>query len=162
MNGVLTRSAIHSTNSESICPPGGHYAHVCTAAGVVYISGQLPIEPDGTPMTGQSFEMQVRRVLTNIDSCLACVGLDTNSLVQVRVYLTDIKNWPQFNQMYAEWLGNHRPARAVAGVSELHFGLEVEVESVALARDSLMASPNSPTRGHPKFPQAAQPKLGTP
>ncbi|MFY7863952.1 RidA family protein, partial [Roseateles sp.] len=102
MNGILTRSAIHSTNCESICPPGGHYAHVCTAAGVVYVSGQLPIEPDGTPMTGQSFEMQVRRVLANIDYCLDCVGLDTNSLVQVRVYLTDIKNWPQFNQMYAE------------------------------------------------------------
>jgi 2-iminobutanoate/2-iminopropanoate deaminase len=86
-------------------------------------------------MAGQAFDVQVRRVLANVDSCLDSVGLNADSLVQVRVYVTDIKNWPRFNQMYAQWIGNHRPARAVAGVSELHFGLDVEIEAVALARD---------------------------
>ena len=132
---MSTTSAIQLINSALISQPGGHYSHVCTAAGFVYISGQLPIEPDGTPMAGQAFDVQVRRVLANVDSCLDSVGLNADSLVQVRVYVTDIKNWPLFNQMYAQWIGNHRPARAVAGVSELHFGLDVEIEAVALARD---------------------------
>jgi reactive intermediate/imine deaminase len=101
---------------------------------MVYISGQLPIKPDGTALADQSFEEQARQVLANVEGCLAQAGLDKDSLVQVRVYVTDIGNWPLFNRLYAAWIGEHRPARAVAGVAELHYGLAVEVEAVALAR----------------------------
>ena len=128
------RPGIACANSNAIAQPGGHYSHVCTAAGLVHISGQLPIAPDGTPLTGRPFEQQVRQVLDNLEGCLQQVGLGTDSLVQVRVYITGIHNWPVFNRLYAEWIGEHRPARAVAGVSELHYGLEVEAEAVALAR----------------------------
>ncbi len=100
----------------------------------VFISGQLPIQPDGTQLTDRSFEEQARQVLENVDACLACVDLDRTRLTQVRIYVTDINNWPRFNELYASWIGEHRPARAVAGVAQLHFGFGVEVEAVAMLR----------------------------
>lgn len=120
-------------NSASAAPPAGHYSHTCTAAGLVFVSGILPITLEGKPLTGASFEHQTRQVLANLEGCLAGVGIDKESLVQVRVYVTDIRQWPEFNRLYGEWIGSHRPARSVAGVLELHFGLTVEVEAVALA-----------------------------
>jgi len=97
------------------------------------ISGQLPINSEGHALADQSFEEQTRQVLTNLEHCLARAGVDKYSLVQVRVYVTDIDQWPTFNRIYEQWLGDHRPARAVAGVAQLHFGSAVEVEAMALA-----------------------------
>jgi 2-iminobutanoate/2-iminopropanoate deaminase len=134
MSHTLPRADIVCMNSSVVVPPAGHYSHICTAAGHVYISGQLPIRPDGSPLTAHPFEEQTTQVLANIEACLACAGVGKDSLVQVRVYVTDIKHWPRFNELYAAWIGNHRPARAVAGVSQLHYGLDVEVEAVALAK----------------------------
>ncbi len=128
------RPDISLANSESLSPPAGHYSHISVAAGLAFISGMLPITADGRPLERAPFERQAQQVLSNIDSCLRSVGLARNDLVQVRVYVTDISNWPTFNQLYAEWIGPHRPARAVAGVAQLHYGLAIEVEAVALCR----------------------------
>ena len=75
-------------------------------------------------------------MLANVDGCLKKAGVDRCSVVQVRVYVTDIKQSPLFNQIYGNWIGEHRQARAVAGVSELHYGVAVEVEALALASES--------------------------
>ncbi|WP_438765633.1 RidA family protein [Kushneria sp. TE3] len=132
MNQAVHHPGLRCENSAAISRPGGHYSHVCMGAGQVFISGQLPIRPDGSHLNDASFEDQARQVLANVDACLACAGVDRTSLMQVRIYVTDIKNWPAFNELYADWLGDHRPARAVAGVAQLHFGFAVEVEAVAL------------------------------
>ena len=109
--------------------PAGHYSHTCTAGGVAYIAGQLPITTDGKKLVNAPFEEQVQ----NIDACLATVGSQRDQLVQVRVYVTDIELWPIFDQLYARWLGEHRPARAVVPLNELHYGLMLEIEAIALA-----------------------------
>lgn len=114
-------------------PPGGHYTHAVAAGGLVFVSGQLPIAPDGRKLTGEPFEEQVAQVLRNLDAALHSAGSSRQQLVQVRVYITSIAHWPAFNTLYAAWLGDHRPARAVVPVPELHFGLLVEVEGVARA-----------------------------
>ena len=72
-------------------------------------------------------------VLLNIDACLAGAGVSRQHLVSVRVYVTDINQWPTFNKIYGEWIGDFRPSRAVAGVAELHYGFALEVEAIALA-----------------------------
>lgn len=97
------------------------------------ISGQLPVNAQGQALADKSFEEQTRQVLANLEHCLTRAGVGKDSLVQVRVYVTDIDQWPAFNRLYEQWLGDHRPARAVAGVSQLHFGSAVEVEAMALA-----------------------------
>ena len=65
-------------------------------------------------------------------SALTGAGSAIDRLVQVRVYVTDIKLWPAFNAIYAQWIGSSCPARAVVPVPELHYGLKIEVEAVAL------------------------------
>jgi 2-iminobutanoate/2-iminopropanoate deaminase len=126
-------------NSAELRPPAGHYSHTCTAAGLVFVSGQLPIDIDGKPMGNQPFERQAEQVLANVDACLRAAGSDRTRLIQVRVYVTDMKLWSVFNQIYANWIGEHRPARAVAGVASLHFGLLLEVEAVALSSVMLVS-----------------------
>lgn len=102
--------------------------------GFVFISGQLPITPHGEKKAGASFEEQTRQVLENVDACLKGAGVSRQHLVSVRVYVTDINQWPTFNDIYAEWIGDFRPSRVVAGVAELHYGSALEVEALALAQ----------------------------
>lgn len=126
-------------DSTRLRPPAGHYSHTCTAAGFVFVSGQLPVDVNGKPMDDQPFERQAKQVLANIDACLEAAGTDRSRLLQVRVYVTDMRYWPTFNQIYADWIGDLRPARAVAGVTSLHYGLLLEIEAVALAQCSTAA-----------------------
>jgi 2-iminobutanoate/2-iminopropanoate deaminase len=117
-------------NPPTMSPPGGHYSHAAAAGGLVFVAGQLPIAPDGRKLGDQPFEAQARQVLANVEAALVAAGSSVQQLVQVRVYLTDITHWTAFNAIYAAWLGEHRPARAVVPVPGLHFGLLLEVEAV--------------------------------
>jgi 2-iminobutanoate/2-iminopropanoate deaminase len=119
-------------NAAGCLPPAGHYSHCAIANGFVFISGQLPITADGQKKADAPFAEQVELVLQNLDACLAEAGVSRRHLVQVRVHVTDIDQWPLFNQIYADWIGDFRPARAVAGVSQLHYGAALEVDAIAL------------------------------
>jgi 2-iminobutanoate/2-iminopropanoate deaminase len=127
---------IQLINAQGLVPPLGHYSHVSIGAGIAYISGQLPLTPDGTPISDRSFAHQVAQTLANLGSCLATVGLDRADLLQVRVYVTDVANWREFDEIYSAWMGDHRPARAVAGVNQLHYGAALEIEAIALLRSN--------------------------
>lgn len=120
-------------SAEALSPPSGHYSHATIANGLVFVSGQLPIAPDGTRLVDAPFERQAQQTLANVEAVLRAAGSSIDRLVQVRVYLSDIALWPQFNALYAQWAGDARPARAVAPTGLLHFGLLVEVEALALA-----------------------------
>jgi reactive intermediate/imine deaminase len=118
------------TNPATMAAPGGHYSHAAAAGGLVFVSGQLPIAPDGRKLNEAPFEEQARQVLDNVAAALTAAGSSVARLVQVRVYVTDIGAWPAFNTIYAAWVGSHRPARAVVPVPELHYGFKIEVEAV--------------------------------
>lgn len=119
-------------NAESLGTPAGHYSHAAiTAGGLVFVSGQLPIAPEGHRLGGEPFETQVAQVFANLDEVLAACGCTRRDLVQMRVYLCDIDLWPRFNELYAAWIGAHRPARCVVPVAALHHGLGLEIEAVA-------------------------------
>jgi 2-iminobutanoate/2-iminopropanoate deaminase len=121
-----------SFNPDSMAAPGGHYSHAVAGGGLVFVSGQLPIAPDGTKLCDAPFDQQARQVLANVAHALTAAGTAVGRLVQVRVYVTDIKDWPAFNAVYAEWAGAARPARCVVPVPALHYGFKLEVEAVAL------------------------------
>lgn len=116
----------------SLAPPGGHYSHAVVANGMVFISGQLPIDATGRKLVDATFEVQAGQVLANVANALEAAGSRISSLVQVRVYITDIAHWPAFNALYAAWAGDSRPARAVVPVPMLHFGALIEIEAVGL------------------------------
>ncbi|PFH20188.1 RidA family protein [Burkholderia sp. JKS000303] len=126
-------TALNCKNASGITPPAGHYSHVCIANGFVFVSGQLPIDEQGKPLSDLSFDAQTRQVLRNVDTCLEAAGVTRDSLVQIRVFVSNIEHWPLFNTLYAEWIGAHKPARAVAESRSLHYGAAVEVEAIALA-----------------------------
>lgn len=117
----------------ALAKPGGHYSHAVRGGGLVFVSGQLPIRPDGLRLTDASFEDQARQTLSNVEQALLASGSDIPKLLQVRVYLDDVDNWPAFNALYAAWAGSALPARAIVPVPALHFGLKIEIEATALA-----------------------------
>ncbi len=121
-----------SFNPDSMAPPAGHYSHAVAGGGFVFVSGQLPIAPDGSKLADAPFDEQARQVLTNVAHALTAAGTAVSRLVQVRVYVTDITDWPAFNAIYAQWAGTARPARCVVPVPALHYGFKLEVEAVAL------------------------------
>jgi 2-iminobutanoate/2-iminopropanoate deaminase len=122
---------IQSLNPDTLAAPGGHYSHAVVAGGLVFVSGQLPITPEGKKLNEATFEVQAQQVLANVRAALAAAGAGLAQLVQVRVYVTDISHWPAFNQLYGAWAGDSRPARAVVPVPMLHHGFLIEIEAVA-------------------------------
>jgi 2-iminobutanoate/2-iminopropanoate deaminase len=123
---------IQRINPEGVARPGGHYSHATVANGFVFVSGQLPITAAGEKMSDAPFQAQAEQVLRNVQAILQGCGSSVDRLVQVRVYLDDMANWPAFNAVYARWAGDALPSRAVVPTGPLHFGLKVEVEVVAV------------------------------
>jgi reactive intermediate/imine deaminase len=111
--------------------PGGHYSQAVRHAGLVYISGQLPIEPDGTHRPEADFDDQARLAIRNMIAVAEAAGSSVENLLKVTVYIVGVENWPRFNAVYAQILGDVRPARSVVPVPELHYGYLVEIDAVA-------------------------------
>lgn len=116
--------------------PAGHYVQATVHNGVIYISGQLPVHPDGTHAPGASFDDQARQALANLLGVLEAAGGSRAQLLKVTAYIVDIENWPRFNTVFAEVLGDIRPARTVVPVAELHYGYLVEIDAVAVTASS--------------------------
>jgi 2-iminobutanoate/2-iminopropanoate deaminase len=132
MTGDDAMPDVTQTNPSTMAAPGGHYSHAVSAGGFVFVSGQLPIAPDGAKLNDAPFERQAQQVLDNIANALKGAGSGIDKLTQVRVYVTDIADWPAFNTLYAKWAGNARPARCVVPVPALHYGFKIEIEAVAV------------------------------
>lgn len=126
-------TGIRAVLPATLFPPAGHYSPGIVAGGFVFVAGQLPIAANGTKLVDAPFAEQARQVLANVQAVLEAAGSSVQHLVQVRVYVSDIQRWPEFNQIYAAWAGAAKPARAVVPVPLLHHGLMIEVEAVALA-----------------------------
>src|SRR5450755_2170262 len=91
---AIMASDIVLTNPDTMAQPGGHYTHAVTANGFVFVAGQLPIARDGNKLADAPFEQQAQQTLDNVAAALAGAGSSIERLVQVRVYVTDIKSWP--------------------------------------------------------------------
>ena len=99
--------------------------------GLAFVSGQLPIDPAGKPRADVTVEEQTRLVLSNIDAILSEAGSGLGSVVQMTIYVSDIEHWTAVNEAYVEVMGDHRPARAVVPVNDLHHGAALEVQAIA-------------------------------
>jgi len=120
-----------SVSTPGAPKPAGHYAQGMVHGDLVYVSGQLPIDPaSGEKVTGP-VEEQVLRTLKNVEAVLEAAGSRKDLVIKATVYVSDVALWPRVNAVYAEFFGDHRPARAVVPTRDLHYGLLVEVEVVA-------------------------------
>lgn len=111
--------------------PAGHYSQAVVHGGLVFVSGQLPLDPDnGTAVPG-SAGAQARAALANLAAILAGAGSGLDRILRTTVYVSDIALWGEVNAVYAEVFGDHRPARTVVPTRDLHHGCLVEVDAIA-------------------------------
>ena len=110
---------------------GGHYSQAVVYNGLVFVAGQLAIHPStGEKLTG-SIEQQTEQCLKNVAEILKASGSDLSRVLRMTIYVSDIELWPAVNTVYARVMGDHRPARAVVPVKELHYGFKIEIETIA-------------------------------
>lgn len=110
---------------------GGHYSPGVISNGMLYISGQLPVDPEtGNTITGD-VSAHALRALQNMELILIAAGLSKENVVLCRVYISDVTLWASVNSVYASFFGDHRPARVVVPSRSLHGGALVEVEAMA-------------------------------
>ncbi len=111
----------------------GHYSAGVLSGGLLFVSGQLSIDPDTRLVPGGGIEEHARLALANIERVLGEAGLARSDVVQCRIYVTDPGHWEAVNRVFADFFGEHRPARAIVPVTALHYGCLVEIEAVAEA-----------------------------
>lgn len=128
----MTEALVQRVETDAAPSPAGHYSQAVIANGFVFIAGSMPIRPDRSIPEGESFEAQVRRTLQNLLAVAAAAGCPPGQLTKVTAYIVGTDNWPTFNKVYAEMLGDARPARTVVPVQELHHGLLVEIDAIGV------------------------------
>ena len=116
--------------------PAGHYAQAVIHGGLVYVSGQLAVDPETGEKRLGSIEEQTEQALSNIAAILDAAGSRLDLVLKTTVYVSDISLWGRVNSVYAKVFGAHRPARAVVPTKELHYGFLVEIEAIAAVEES--------------------------
>ena len=120
--------AIHTDNAPAAIGP---YSQAVRWGNVVYVSGQIPIDPAAGAFAGEDIVSQTRQSLTNIKNILAAEGLDMSHVVKTTVMLKDIADFAAMNEVYAQFFTEPYPARAAFQVAALPKGALVEIECVA-------------------------------
>jgi 2-iminobutanoate/2-iminopropanoate deaminase len=111
--------------------PGGHYSQAVVYNGLVFVAGQLAIDPRTGEKRLGSIEEQTEQALKNVGEILKAADSDLSRVLKMTVYISDIGLWGRVNEVYARVLGEHRPARAVIPTKELHYGFLIEIDAVA-------------------------------
>ena len=112
--------------------PQGHYSPGIAHGGLVFVSGQLPVNPlTGDVVGGGDIELQTEQALRNVEAVLRAAGSSLDRVLSMTVYITGRKHWEAVNKVYARVLGAHRPARAVIPVAEIKPGCLIEIQAIA-------------------------------
>jgi 2-iminobutanoate/2-iminopropanoate deaminase len=122
---------MHAVSTPGAPLPAGHYAQAIVHDGLVYVAGQLPVDPQASGLQERSVEDQTEQALRNVQAVLEAAGSGLDRVLKTTVYVADIRLWDRVNAVYARVFGRHRPARSVVPVSELHHGFLIEIEAVA-------------------------------
>ncbi len=125
---------IRTVYTQDAPTPAGHYSQAVVYNGLVYVAGQLAIDPRTGEKRLGSIEEQTEQVLRNVGEILKAADSDLSRVLKMTVYISDISLWGAVNEVYARVLGDHRPARAVIPTRELHHGFLIEVDAIAATR----------------------------
>ncbi|MBL7847909.1 MAG: RidA family protein [Cyclobacteriaceae bacterium] len=116
-----------------ISNPRGHYTPAVVENGFVFVSGQLPMDSEGNVLKG-TVEEQMLQCLRNIDLILQASGSSISRVVKATVFITDISDWPKVNAVFANYFGDHRPARVAVPTGKLLEGIHVEVDCISVVK----------------------------
>ena len=109
----------------------GPYSQGITAVPFLFVSGQLGIQPETSELVSSDFKIQAKQALENLLQIVLAAGYNLNQIVAVDVFVTDLNNFANFNEIYAEYFSEHRPARAVVEVSRLPKDACIEIKCIA-------------------------------
>ncbi|HCF06171.1 MAG TPA: reactive intermediate/imine deaminase [Desulfomicrobiaceae bacterium] len=109
----------------------GPYSQAIRAGALLFLSGQLGIDP-ASGRLAEGFAAQARQALANMAAVLSAAGANLEQVASVDVFVTNLEWFAEFNTVYAQFFGAHRPARAVIGVAALPLGALVEIRAVAV------------------------------
>jgi 2-iminobutanoate/2-iminopropanoate deaminase len=108
----------------------GPYSHAVLAAGLLFCSGQIPLDPDGGELVGKTPAEQAGRCLENLDAVCAAAGATLQEAVRITIYMTDLAAFGEVNEVYASFFADDPPARVTVGVAQLPKGAQVEIDAV--------------------------------
>jgi len=122
---------IHTVETKAAPAAIGPYSQAVAAGELLFVSGQLGMDPRSGELVGAGLADQARQALSNLAAILQAGGCTLDHVVAVDVFLTDMEKFVEFNTVYSEFFKDHKPARAVVEVSALPKGACVEVKCVA-------------------------------
>lgn len=126
---------IERLTPAGVATPRGPYSPAVRAGDFLYVSGQIPVDPETNKPVLGDIQQETRQVLSNINRILESCGSSRADVVKCQVYLTDVKDFAAMNEVYAEFFGNAKPARTTIGVAALPLpGAKVEIDVVAYVK----------------------------
>lgn len=125
----MTRQPISTPDAP---PAIGPYSQAIRAGNLLFVSGQIPLEPQTGDMVGATAAEQVRQVLNNLQAILQAAGTSLQNVVKTTIFLTDLGQFAAVNAVYAEFFPQNPPARSTVQVSALPRGAQVEIEAIAV------------------------------
>lgn len=116
-------------------PPAGHYSPAVVHNGLIFVSGQLPRDMVSGEVETGAIEAQTELALRNVEQILFAAGSDLRHVLQFTIYVSEMELWDQVNETYASILGDHKPARAIVPVKDLHFDTKIEIQAIAAVKE---------------------------
>lgn len=108
----------------------GPYSQAVAAGGMLYASGQIPLDPANGEVVSGGLPVQTKQVLENLKAVVEAAGSELSKVVKVTIYITDMKQFAVVNEIYGSYFSAPFPARACVEVSELPKGVEVEMDAI--------------------------------
>lgn len=129
----MSMKSIHTNQAPAAIGP---YSQAIEANGMIFASGQIPIDPATGQFVEGGIQEQTRQALTNARNILQATGTDMENVIKTTVYLSDIHNFAAMNEVYAQFFTEPFPARSAVAVKDLPKGALVEIEVLAIKPDN--------------------------
>jgi len=123
----MTKAAIHTEKAPAAI---GTYSQAIDANGLVFLSGQIPLDPATMEVVDGDFEARARRVFDNLAAVAEAAGGSLDDIVKLTVFLTDLGNFATVNVVMEDYFSEPFPARAAVGVASLPKGVDVEADAI--------------------------------
>ena len=120
-------------SSEKIPAAIGPYSPALKVGKLMFISGQIPVDPESGDLIKGDIQKQAKQIFTNLTTLLDVYSLTLKNIVKTTVFLTDMNNFSEFNEVYAQYFTEEFPARSCIEVARLPKDAEVEIEAIAIA-----------------------------
>ncbi|MDU0482076.1 RidA family protein [Staphylococcus chromogenes] len=121
-------------NTQQAPAAVGPYSHASVVNGLVYTSGQIPLNLEGN-IVSDDVESQTKQVFENLKAVLEAAGSDLEHVVKVLVFLSDMENFQKVNEVYGTYFTSHKPARSAVEVARLPKNVKIEIEVIAEVKD---------------------------